>query len=70
MTKQTEAPREPGRRRFLRGLGVAAGGAAAAVPLAAVSAAAAEVTETDEEQAKGRYQETDHVKRFYALNRV
>ncbi len=69
MTKQTEAPREPGRRRFLRGLGVAAGGAAA-VPLAAVSAAAAEVTETDEEQAKGRYQETDHVKRFYALNRV
>jgi len=64
--QQTDAPREPGRRRFLRGLGVAAGGAAA-VPLAVV---AKEVPETDEAQAKGRYQETDHVKRFYALNRV
>lgn len=69
MTHETEAPRAPGRRRFLRGLGVAAGGAAAAVPLA-VSAVAEEVPETDEAQAKGRYQETEHVKRFYALNRL
>lgn len=56
------------RRRFLRGLGLATGGAvAAAAPLAAE---AAEVTESPEEQAKSRYRETEHVKRFYALNRL
>ncbi len=72
MTKQAAATGEAKnppieRRRFLQGFGVAAGGAAAAAGTAAL---AAEVTESDEEQAKGRYQETDHVKRFYALNRV
>ncbi len=70
-TKQAEAKQQHPpveRRRFLQGLGVAAGGAAAAT--AGTVALAAEVNETDEEQAKGRYQETEHVKRFYALNRV
>ena len=56
------------RRGFLKGVGLAAGGAATAVVPAA--AGAAEPTETPEEQAKKRYQETDHVKRFYALNRL
>lgn len=55
------------RRDFLRGLGVAAGGAAAVVPLVGE---AAEKTETPDEQVKKRYQETEHVKRFYALNRL
>jgi hypothetical protein len=54
------------RRGFLRGLGVTAGGAAAA-PLLGQSARA---DETPEEQAKGRYQDNEHAKRFYALNRL
>jgi hypothetical protein len=54
------------RRGFLRGLGVAAGGAAAAPFLGAPARA----DETPEEQAKGRYQDNEHAKRFYALNRL
>ena len=54
------------RRRFLRGLGLTAGGVVA-VPAAAQ---AQERVETPEEQVKERYQETEHVKRFYALNRL
>jgi ribosomal protein L12E/L44/L45/RPP1/RPP2 len=54
------------RRAFLKGVGVAGAGAAAA----AVAGGAAEAAETNEEQAKQRYAETDHVKRFYALNRL
>lgn len=56
------------RRDFLRGLGVAAGGAAAAA--AAVPAGAAEPAETSQERTKKRYRESEHVKRFYALNRL
>lgn len=56
------------RREFLRGLGVAAGGAAAVA--APTAAAAAETKETPPEQVKKRYQESEHVKRFYALNRI
>jgi hypothetical protein len=54
------------RRGFLKGMGLAAGGAAAAV----VPVAPAEANETPSEQAKKRYQESPHVKRFYALNRL
>jgi hypothetical protein len=56
------------RRGFLKGLGIAAGGAAAAV----VPGRPAEADEAGNpsEQAKKRYQETPHVKRFYALNRL
>ncbi len=56
------------RRDFLRGLGIAAGGVAAVAPV--VGQAAEAKSETPEEQVKSRYQETDHVKRFYALNRL
>jgi hypothetical protein len=60
------------RRGFLRGLGLAAGGAAAAATTAAVAAEDPEEerAESPEEQAKARYQESDHVRRFYALNRL
>lgn len=68
MRSDQERPHRLERRDFLRGLGVAAGGAAAAA--AAVPAGAAEPTETPQEQAKTRYRESEHVKRFYALNRL
>jgi hypothetical protein len=56
-----------GRRDFLRVLGAGAGAAAAtAAPIAATSAQAAE---SDAEKKKTRYRETDHVKKFYAVNR-
>ena len=54
-----------GRRDFLRVLGAGAGVAAAA-PLATEARAD---SETDDEKRKARYRETDHVKRFYTVNR-
>ena len=50
------------RRFFMLGGSVAA---AATVPLATEAQAA----ETDAEKKKARYQETDHVKTFYRVNR-
>jgi len=56
-----------GRREFLRVLGAGAGVAAAtAAPLA--TAALAD-SENSDEKRKARYQETDHVKAFYRVNR-
>ncbi|MEK0083507.1 twin-arginine translocation signal domain-containing protein [Benzoatithermus flavus] len=55
------------RRDFLRGAGIAAAGAAAALP---GTAGAAEVKENPQEQVKSRYQENDHVRRYYELNRL
>ena len=57
--------RTVGRRDFLRALGVGAG-AAATAPLA--TAAKAD-SETNDEKRKARYQETDHVKTYYRVNR-
>ena len=57
--------RTVGRRDFLRALGVGAG-AAATAPLA--TAAKAD-SEANDEKRKARYQETDHVKAFYRVNR-
>ena len=55
-----------GRRDFLRGLGLGAGAAAvSAAPLATGSEAA----ENDNDKKKARYRESDHVKKFYAVNR-
>ena len=54
-----------GRREFLRAMGAGAGLAVAA-PLA--SGAKAD-TENNDEKRKARYQETDHVKTFYRVNR-
>ncbi|AWJ86839.1 hypothetical protein TSH58p_25730 (plasmid) [Azospirillum sp. TSH58] len=56
------------RRSLLKGLGLGAAGAAAAA--ATLRAAPAEAEESRQEQVKSRYRETDHVKRFYALNRL
>lgn len=55
------------RRDFLRGAGIAAAGAAAALP---VAAQAAEVKESPQEQVKSRYRENDHIRRYYDLNRL
>jgi hypothetical protein len=54
-----------GRREFLRAMGAGAGLAVAA-PLA--TGAKADTENTDEKR-KARYQETDHVKTFYRVNR-
>ena len=55
-----------GRREFLRVLGAGAGAAAAtAAPLASEAVAA----ESEQDKKKSRYQETDHVKSFYRVNR-
>jgi hypothetical protein len=55
-----------GRREFLRVLGVGAGTAATAAPLATTAKAD---TENNDEKRKARYKETDHVKAFYRVNR-
>ena len=52
-----------GRRDFLRAMGAGAGLAVtAAAPLATAA-------ESDAEQKKARYKETDHVKAYYKVNR-
>ncbi|MFC5357535.1 twin-arginine translocation signal domain-containing protein [Azospirillum himalayense] len=56
------------RRGLLKGLGLGAAGAAAAA--ATLRAEPAEAMESRQEQVKSRYRETEHVKRFYALNRL
>lgn len=58
------------RRRFLRGAGLSAAGAAAAVPFVLSGGEEAEAFSAPEEQVKGRYSLNDHVKRFYFLNRL
>ena len=67
-------PEKPGgkpemdRRALLKTLGLGTMGAAAGAVLP--SATAAEAAESPQDQVKARYRETDHVKRFYALNRL
>ncbi|MGA1855135.1 twin-arginine translocation signal domain-containing protein [Azospirillum sp. 11R-A] len=56
------------RRDILKTLGLGAAGAAAAAVLPAGEEAQA--MESPQEQVKARYRETEHVKRFYALNRL
>jgi hypothetical protein len=65
MTDQNQDKPEPiraNRRLFLRGAGVAA----VAVPMAAKAEALVQPTN---HQIGARYQESDHIKQFYALNR-
>lgn len=54
------------RRNFLRA-GLAGASVAAASTAAVV--APAEAAESDADKKKARYQETDHVKKYYATNR-
>ncbi len=55
-----------GRREFLRTIGAGASVAAVAVsPMAATSASA---QTKDDPKTKARYQNTDHVKKFYRVN--
>ncbi|PWC36948.1 twin-arginine translocation signal domain-containing protein [Azospirillum sp. TSO22-1] len=61
----TTKPTGIDRRDLLKGLGFGAAGAAALT-----AAPTAEAAETPQEQVKQRYAETDHIKRFYALNRL
>ena len=62
---KTERKATVGRRDFLRALGAGAG-VAATVPLATEARAD---SEGNDEKRKARYQETDHVKKFYSVNR-
>lgn len=61
----TERKPTVGRRDFLRALGAGAG-VAATVPL--VTEAQAD-GENNDEKRKARYKETDHVKKYYSVNR-
>jgi hypothetical protein len=56
-----------GRREFLRNVGV--GAAVAATATVAMTGESTADTETNEEKRKSRYQETDHVKAYYRVNR-
>lgn len=62
MTDQPEKPLRADRRFFLRGTAVAV----VAVPLAAKGETLKQPTN---HQIPARYQESEHTKRFYALNR-
>jgi len=63
---RTQNKTKVARRDFLRVLGVGAGVAATAAPLATMAKAD---SETNDEKRKARYKETDHVKAFYRVNR-
>ena len=62
----TEDKAKVGRRDFLRVLGAGAGVAAAGGSLPTSARAD---SETNDEKRKPRYQETEHVKTFYRVNR-
>ena len=57
-----------GRRDFLRKVGVGTVGAGATLATPLISSAQAD-SETSDEKRKARYQETDHVKAYYRVNR-
>lgn len=57
-----------GRRDFLRKVGVGTVGAGATLATPLISSAQAD-SESNDEKRKARYQETDHVKTYYRVNR-
>jgi hypothetical protein len=64
--KPKDEQKTVGRRDFLRAIGAGAVGVAASAPLGGEAEAA---TESPDEQRKARYKETDHIKRYYSVNR-
>ncbi len=63
MTPKSDTPVRANRRAFLRGAGIAA----VAAPLSA--SAAEKLVQPTSHQAPARYKDSEHVQRFYALNR-
>ena len=57
-----------GRRNFLRKVGIATVGAGATLATPLMAPAQAD-SENNDEKRKARYQKTDHVKRYYRVNR-
>jgi GH24 family phage-related lysozyme (muramidase) len=57
-----------GRRNFLCKVGIATVGAGATLAMPLMAPAQAD-SENNDEKRKARYQETDHVKRYYRVNR-
>ena len=57
-----------GRRNFLRKVGIATVGAGATLATSLMAPAQAD-SENNDEKRKARYQETDHVKSYYRVNR-
>ena len=66
MSKESELG--VGRRDVLRKLGVGTVGAGATLATPLVGAAQAD-SESNDEKRKSRYKETDHVKKYYRVNR-
>jgi len=64
--KSTDKPQAVDRRGFLRSVG---GASVAAGTIAVGAAAPAAAAENDTEKKKARYKETEHVKKFYQVNR-
>ena len=70
MSTKSPERKTVGRRDFLRGLGAgAAGGAAAVAASATLTGEALADSENNDEKRKARYKESDHVKRYYSVNR-
>jgi hypothetical protein len=57
-----------GRRDFLRKVGIGTVGAGATLATPLIAPARAD-SESNDEKRKARYQETDHVKQYYRVNR-
>jgi hypothetical protein len=65
---KSEVEGKVGRRDFLRKVGIGAVGAGAVISTPLILPAQAD-SENSDEKRKARYQETDHVKTYYRVNR-
>ncbi|MDA9434431.1 twin-arginine translocation signal domain-containing protein [Bradyrhizobium sp. CCBAU 51627] len=66
MSDETKAT--AGRRDFLRRIGIGTVGAGATLATPLIAPAQAD-SESSDEKRKARYKETDHVKKYYRVNR-
>lgn len=69
MNSAGETPKGARRRDFVKAAGLASTAAAAVPLLGALTATEAQAMRATREQRAARYQETDHVKKYYELNR-